>query len=60
MTHKPDFGRKNPDKAESDITGLFDKYDVNLVMAGHYHFYGRSKPIDAAGTDKEKGTVWTI
>jgi len=60
MMHKPDFGREKSADAESDITRLFDKYNVNLVMAGHYHFYGRSKPIDAAGTDKEKGTVWTI
>jgi predicted phosphodiesterase len=60
MTHKPEFGRKSKGDAKTEVTKLFDQYNVNLVIAGHYHFYARSKPIDWAGDDKKNGTVWTI
>ena len=60
MTHKPDYGRNSRRNANTDVTKLFDKYNVDLVLAGHYHFYMRSKPIDTEGSDKINGTVWSI
>ena len=60
MLHKPDFGRKSASNANTDLTKLFDKYNVNLVMAGHYHFYGRTNPINSKGESKINGTVWSI
>jgi predicted phosphodiesterase len=57
ITHEADYGRRGRNTA---ITKLFEKYNVHLVMAGHNHFYSRSKAIDAAGNEKPNGTVWTI
>jgi predicted phosphodiesterase len=57
LTHEANYGR---DGKDTDLTKLFDRYNVNLVMAGHNHFYARSKPIDTAGTEKSGGTVWSI
>jgi predicted phosphodiesterase len=57
ITHEADYGRR---ARNSDITKLFDKHNVDLVIAGHNHFYGRSKPIDTAGNEKQNGTVWVI
>jgi predicted phosphodiesterase len=57
MTHRADYGRSGRDTA---ITKLFDKHNVDLVLAGHNHFYARSKPINTAGNEKKNGTVWTI
>ena len=57
MTHEADYGRSGNNTA---VTKLLDKYNVDLVMAGHNHFYARSKPIDSAGNAKQNGTVWTI
>jgi len=57
MTHQGDYGRSGRNTV---LTGLFDRYNVDLVMAGHNHFYGRSKPINTAGRDKPNGTVWTV
>ena len=39
---------------------LFDKYGVDLALAGNNHIYLRTKPIynGAASTDPEKGTVY--
>ena len=57
MTHHGDYGRNGKNTA---LTRLFDKYNINLVMIGHNHFYARSKPINAAGKEKPNGTVWTM
>jgi len=57
MTHEADYGR---DGNDTDKTKLFDKYNVDLVMAGHNHFYARTKPINTAGANKAGGTVWSI
>ena len=57
MTHEADYGRNSRKTA---LTDLFDQYGVDLVMAGHNHFYGRSKPIDTSGNNKQNGTVWSI
>ena len=57
MTHNSDYGRTDNDTA---LTKLFDKYNVDLVLAGHNHFYARSFPIDTAGNEKLNGTVYTI
>ena len=42
MMHRPDYGFTSID---TSLTKLFDTYNVDLVMAGHYHFYGRTKPL---------------
>ncbi|MCL2833115.1 MAG: metallophosphoesterase family protein [Treponema sp.] len=62
MTHQPDFGKKTPENADTDLAKLFEKYNVNLVLAGHYHFYMRSKSILATGDEVTDGTgtVWFI
>ena len=57
ITHDGDYGRNN---RNTEITKLFDQYNVDLVMAGHNHFYARSKPIDTEGNEKLNGTVWSI
>jgi predicted phosphodiesterase len=57
MTHEADYGRSGSNTA---LTKLFDQYNVDLVMAGHNHFYGRTKPIDTSGNNKQNGTVWSI
>ena len=62
ITHQADNGRTHTDTA---ITKLFDWYYVDLVLAGHNHFYARSKPIDSKGDEEERndkgnGAVWTI
>lgn len=60
MTHRSDFGKKSGANSKTDVTKLLDTYNVNLVLAGHYHFYMRSRPVNWEGTDKAYGTVWTI
>ena len=57
ITHDADYSRSSRNTA---ITKLFDQYNVDLVMAGHNHFYARSKPIDTEGNEKANGTVWSI
>ena len=57
MTHQGDYGRSGRNTA---ITRLFDQYNVDLVMIGHNHFYARSRPINAAGREKQNGTVWIM
>jgi predicted phosphodiesterase len=57
ITHQGDYGRTGSNTA---VTKLFDTYNVALVMAGHNHFYARTKPIDTSGNDKPYGTVWSI
>jgi len=60
MIHKPDFAKKSRANAESPVTELFDTYNVDLVLGGHYHFYARSRPMDKTGASKINGTVWSI
>jgi len=57
MMHEGGYGRKG---SKSALTELFDKYNIDLAMIGHNHFYARSKPIDASGEDKKNGTVWIM
>ena len=57
ITHQADYGRSGNN---TNLTKLFDKYNVDLVMAGHNHFYARSKPINTEGNAKANGTVWSI
>ncbi len=41
---------------------LFDKHDVDLVLQGHDHAYGRGENIAAAGTARrdDEGTVYVV
>ena len=41
---------------------LFDKYDVDLVLAGHDHVYSRSHKLrnGIVVSDTEKGTVYIV
>ena len=57
MTHKGDYGRSGKN---TELTRLFDQYNVDLVLIGHNHFYARSKAINASGKEKQNGTVWTM
>ena len=57
MTHQGDYGRSGKNTA---LTRLFDNYNVNLVLIGHNHFYARSKPINTAGQEKPRGTIWSM
>jgi len=57
ITHQADYGRR---ARNTEITKLFDQYNLDLVMAGHNHFYARSIPINTEGNAKLNGTVWTI
>jgi len=57
MMHEANYGRTG---RRSAVTDLFDQYNVDLVLAGHNHFYARSKPLNTLGSEKENGTIWTI
>jgi len=57
LTHQPDYGRSGNN---TNVAQQFDNNNVALVMAGHNHFYARSKPINAAGNNKTNGTVYCI
>ncbi len=41
---------------------LFDKYQVDIVMGGHIHYYMRSKPIKGGKVvdDPGQGTIYTV
>jgi len=60
LIHMPDYGKKTSINANTDLSKILDTYNVNLVLAGHYHFYARSKPISTAGYLKAGGTMWAI
>ncbi len=42
--HRPAYGGNTYKKVE-DWTGVFDKYQVDLVLQGHNHEYSRSYPL---------------
>jgi hypothetical protein len=45
-------------QARQKLANLLDKYNVDLVLGGHNHFYGRTRPINRNGQDKTNGTVY--
>lgn len=63
MFHFPPYNFEEPyQDIQQAWVPLFDKYHVDLVMAGHIHYYMRSNPM-AAGKVVEnfdQGTVYTI
>lgn len=42
------------------LTTLYDKHGVDLVMTGHIHSYERTWPIDGGRVVSDGGTVYTI
>lgn len=39
------------------LTDLYDKYDIDLVLSGHDHYYSRTRPV-LAGNESPEGTVY--
>jgi hypothetical protein len=72
MLHDSPFGVDNPqNQRETDLANLFDRYNVDLVLAGQNHRYIRTHPIRANGlpalnsnkqpiTAGKWGTVYSI
>jgi hypothetical protein len=67
MMHHSPFGRSAPGSGSGTnatrqraFAGLFDQYNVDLVLAGHNHFYARTYHIDRFGQNKTNGTVYSI
>ena len=50
--HPPNENNQNP-----ALLPVFDKHHVDLVFAGHNHFYERFKPMRQSGGDPAKGDV---
>lgn len=57
IAHQGAYGRSGNDNG---VAKLLDKYNVDLALVGHNHFYCRTYPIDSAGNIKQNGTVWFI
>lgn len=63
MFHFPPYNAIEPYQDIIDAWGpLFDKYHVDMVMSGHFHYYLRTKPIkDGEIVDsKADGTVYLM
>ena len=46
FTHFPPYNAVEPyDNLIREWVPVFDKYGVDMVMGGHYHYYMRSKPL---------------
>ena len=63
--HQPVYStgskRDNPELQELFLP-LFDKYEVDLVLQGHDHTYGRTYPLNAGeiASEGEKGTIYAV
>lgn len=63
MFHFPPYNYEEPYfDIQKEWCGIFDKYHVDMVMAGHIHYYMRSKPIYNGKIVKsyKDGTVYVI
>jgi hypothetical protein len=63
--HHPLFsmgGNRDEYQTRDAFMSLFDKYGVDLVLAGHDHVYSRSHKLrnGAVVPDSEKGTVYVV
>jgi acid phosphatase type 7 len=57
--HHPRFnsGRHGPFKAAKSFWSLFVKYEVELVLNGHEHFYERFNAVDEEGVPSSTGVT---
>jgi predicted phosphodiesterase len=63
MLHFPPFNFEEPYlDIQKAWGGIFDTYHVDMVMAGHIHYYMRSKPINNGKVvdSFNKGTVYAV
>ncbi|WP_228690724.1 metallophosphoesterase family protein [Lunatimonas sp.] len=63
VTHFPPYNAVEPyEDIISQWVPLFDQYEVDMVMGGHFHYYMRSKPLinSEASTNPKKGTRYVI
>jgi len=53
---------REKEKAEmrAKLQPLFDKYKVDLDLAGHDHFYERFKPLVAGDKENPQGTIYLL
>ncbi|WP_114747977.1 purple acid phosphatase family protein [Pleomorphovibrio marinus] len=61
--HFPPFNAVEPyDSIIDEWAPLFEKYQVDFVLSGHYHYYMRSKPMlgREVSDDPTKGTYYMI
>lgn len=63
VTHFPPYNAVEPyDNLIKEWVPVFDEYSVDMVMAGHYHYYMRSKPLvnSEISLDPSSGTRYVI
>ncbi len=63
VTHFPPYNFSSPYyNIQREWIPLFDKYQVDLVLSGHIHYYMRSHPMKAGEVvaAPEKGSVYVI
>jgi len=63
VTHFPPYNAVEPyDNLIKEWVPVFDEYGVDMVMAGHYHYYMRSKPLvnSKVSPDPSVGTRYVI
>ena len=61
--HFPPYNGVEPYTDIQDLWGpIFDRYQVDLVLGGHFHYYMRSEPIrnGKVQTDPKEGTIYWI
>lgn len=63
ITHFPPYNAVEPyDNLIKEWVPVFDEYNVDMVMGGHYHYYMRSRPLinSEISPDSNKGTRYII
>ena len=63
VTHFPPYNAVEPyDNLIKEWVPVFDKYNVDMVMGGHFHYYMRSKPLvdSEISSDPTSGTRYII
>lgn len=63
VTHFPPYNAVEPyENLIEEWVPVFDKYNVDMVMGGHFHYYMRSKPLvdSDIASDPSVGTRYVI
>lgn len=63
VTHFPPYNAVEPyENLIEEWVPVFDRYNVDMVMGGHFHYYMRSKPLvdSEISSDRSVGTRYVI
>ncbi|WP_209330035.1 purple acid phosphatase family protein [Lunatimonas salinarum] len=61
VTHFPPYNAVEPyEDIIAEWVPIFDRYEVDMVMGGHFHYYMRSKPLINSKINSDKGTRYVI